>query len=170
MRMMHRVPTYYSATSTVPREWQRDASAATMRPHQFCTQKRRCMRSDAEIWRDVTDELHWTPMVDEKDIAIKVNAGVVTLTGYVKSLEEVANAVRAAKRVAGVRAVADDLVVKVPDSSATSDPDVARNAAAALERELPELARNIRIIVHDGQVSLEGTVDWQRQRLRAEGC
>jgi osmotically-inducible protein OsmY len=128
------------------------------------------MRSDAEIWRDVTDELHWTPTVDEKDIAIKVNAGVVTLTGYVKSLEELTNAVRAAKRVAGVRAVADDLVVNVPSSSMMADPDVARNAAAALERELPEAARNIRIVVHNGQVTLEGTADWQYQRMRAEGC
>jgi osmotically-inducible protein OsmY len=128
------------------------------------------MRSDAEIWRDVTDELHWTPAVDEKDIAVKVYAGVVTLTGYVRSLEEAANAVRAAKRVIGVRAVADDLVVSIPASASLPDPDVARNAAAALERELPRAAQNIRILVHEGQVTLEGVLDRQRERMQAEEC
>jgi osmotically-inducible protein OsmY len=128
------------------------------------------MRSDAEIWRDVSEELHWTPTTEEKDIAVKVDSGVVTLTGFVKSLDHAANAVRAAKRVAGVRAVADDLVINVPSSFVVSDPDVARSAAVALEGALPQAAHNIRILVHDGQVTLEGTVDWQYQRQRAEEC
>lgn len=128
------------------------------------------MRDDAAIFRDVTDELRWTPTVDDKDISVKVSDGVVTLSGYVKSLDEAASAVRAAKRVAGVRALADELNVTIPSSTLLPDPDIARNAAAALERELPHAAQTIRIIVHDGHVSLEGQVEWQYQRVRAEEC
>lgn len=128
------------------------------------------MRSDADILRDVTDELHWTPTVDDKDISVKVSGGVVTLSGYVTSLDEAANAVRAAKRVAGVRALADELMVNIPFSTSLPDPDIARNAVAALERELPEAARLIRVLVHDGRVTLEGKVEWQYQRMRAEKC
>lgn len=128
------------------------------------------MRSDADIVRDVTDELRWTPSVDDKDISVKATDGVVTLSGFVKSLYEAASAVRAAKRVAGVRALADELIVNVPSGTRLPDPDIARNAAAALEHELPDAAQTIRIIVHDGQVTLEGEVEWQYQRVRAEEC
>jgi osmotically-inducible protein OsmY len=128
------------------------------------------MRSDADILRDVTDELHWAPSVDDKDISVKVTDGVVTLSGYVKSLDEAGSAVRAAKRVAGVRALADELIVSIPSSAAVSDPDIARTAAAALEHELPNAAQAIRILVHNGQVTLEGQVEWQYQRARAEEC
>jgi osmotically-inducible protein OsmY len=128
------------------------------------------MRYDADIFQDVTDELRWTPSVDDKDISVKVKDGVVTLSGFVRSLDEAASAVRAAKRVAGVRALADELVVNLPSSIQLPDPEIARNAAAALERELPHAAQSIRIIVHDGQVTLEGEVEWQYQRARAEEC
>jgi len=128
------------------------------------------MRHDADILRDVTDELRWTPSVDDQDITVKVMDGVVTLSGFVKSLYEAASAVRAAKRVAGVRALADELIVNVPSGIRLPDPDIARSAAAALERELPDAAQAIRIIVHEGQVTLEGEVDWQYQRARAEEC
>jgi osmotically-inducible protein OsmY len=128
------------------------------------------MRTDADICRDVTDELRWTPTVDDKDISVKVLEGVVALSGYVKSLDEAASAVRAVRRVSGVRALADDLIVSIPSSAATPDPEIARDAAAALERELPQAAHLISIIVHDGQVTLEGTVEWQFQKVRAEEC
>jgi osmotically-inducible protein OsmY len=128
------------------------------------------MRNDADISRDVMDELRWTPTVDDRDISVKVSDGIVTLSGYVKSLDEAVSAVRAAKRVAGVRALADELIVNIPSSTLLPDPDIARNAAAALERELPHAAQTIRIVVHDGQVTLEGQVEWQYQRMRAEEC
>lgn len=128
------------------------------------------MRYDADIFRDVTDELRWTPSVDDTDISVKVSEGVVTLSGFVKSLDEAANAMRAAKRVAGVRALADELIVNIPSSIRLPDPEIARNSAAALERELPQAAQSIRIVVHDGQVTLEGEVEWQYLRSRAEDC
>lgn len=128
------------------------------------------MRTDADICRDVTEELKWTPLVDEKDVAVKVCDGVVALIGYVKSLDEVHAAEGAVKRVAGVRAIANDLVVHLPSDAQLPDPEIGRNAADALERELPHSAHLVRIVVHDGRVTLEGLVDWQYQKERAEAC
>ena len=128
------------------------------------------MRSDAEISRDVTEELVWSPAVDEKDIAVKVRDGVVTLTGFVKSLDEAHAAEGAIKRVAGVRALANDLEVRVPSHWRLPDPEVARSAADALGRELPQCAQLIRIVVHEGGVTLDGQADWQYQKERAGEC
>jgi len=128
------------------------------------------MKSDAQLLKDVTDELRWTPTVDDKNIAIKVADGIVTLTGYVRSLDESAAAEKAVKRVAGVRALANDLLVSIPMGSMIPDPELARNAADAIEQQLPDAAPHIRIIVHDGHVKLEGTVEWQYQKERAEEC
>lgn len=128
------------------------------------------MRPDEDIRRDVVEELRWTPSIDETDIAVKANSGVVTLTGFVKSFEEVYAAERAVKRVADVRALANDLEVRLAAADSRSDPEIARDAADALERELPHSAHLIRILVQNGHVTLEGTVDWQYQKERAEDC
>lgn len=128
------------------------------------------MKSDAELFKDISDELHWTPDVDDTDIAVKASDGIVTLSGHVHSLEESAAAERATKRVAGVRALANELVVSIPESTKASDPEIARHAAEAIERELPHAAHLIRIVVHDGHVELEGTVEWQFQKERAGEC
>lgn len=125
------------------------------------------MNNDAEIARHVADELQWTPEVDEKDIAIKVTEGVVTLTGFVKTMQEYNAAERAAKRIVGVRALANDLEVCPLTSDSRSDPDLARSAADVIERELPQSAHLIRISVRDGEVALEGVVDYAYQRSRA---
>src|SRR5688572_3221677 len=128
------------------------------------------MKSDAELFKDVTDELRWTPSIDDAGIAVKVGDGVVTLSGYVKSLEEAVAAEKAVKRVAGVRALANDLLVNVPMSAVLPDPELARKAAEAIEQQLPHSASLIGIVVHDGHVKLEGGVDWQYQKKRAEEC
>jgi osmotically-inducible protein OsmY len=126
------------------------------------------MTTDAEIARNVTAELRWTPEVDDRDIAVKVSDGVAVLTGWVDSLVERTAAERAAKRVAGVRALANDLDVRPPTTDSRSDPDLARAAADAIERELPYSAHLIRITVRDGAVTLEGVVEWAYQKARAE--
>jgi osmotically-inducible protein OsmY len=128
------------------------------------------MTNDAEIARNVVDELRWTPELDDKDIAVKVTDGVVTLTGFVSTLLERAAAERAAKRVVGVRALANDLEVRPVSADLRSDPDLARAAADIIERELPHSARSIRITVRDGTVTLEGCVDWAYQKTRAENA
>jgi len=128
------------------------------------------MRADSDTQRDVEAELRWAPEVDHTDIAAKVNGGVVTLTGYVPSYAEKFRAEAAAKRVAGVLAVANDIEVRLPTTSTATDPEIARDAVAALRSELPLSWEKIRPLVHEGRVALEGTVEWHDQRERAESA
>lgn len=125
------------------------------------------MKNDEEIARHVIDELRWTPQLDERDVAVKVTDGVVTLTGFVGTLADVLTAERAAKRVVGVRALANDLEVRPKLGTELPDPELARLAADAIERELPYSAHLIRITVHEGTVTLEGAVEWGYQKTRA---
>jgi osmotically-inducible protein OsmY len=126
------------------------------------------MRSDSEIEKDVKAELEWDPDLDATDIAVSVKNGVVTLTGFVKSYTDRYEAEAAAKRVAGVVAVANDIVVRMPSVDERPDPDIAREAAAAIKSQLPISSENIKIIVKNGWVTLEGEVEWQYQRQTAE--
>src|SRR5246127_4335056 len=126
------------------------------------------MRSDSDIERDVKDELQWDPDTDATDIAVSVKGGVVTLAGYVKSYSDKYEAETAAKRVAGVVGVANDLEVRLPSVDQRPDPDIARDAVAALKNQLPISSENMKVVVRDGWVTLEGEVEWQYQRDTAE--
>jgi osmotically-inducible protein OsmY len=126
------------------------------------------MRSDSEIEKDVKAELEWDPDLDATDIAVSVKNGVVTLTGFVKSYTDRYEAEAAAKRVAGVVAVANDIEVRMPSVDERPDPDIAREAAAAIKSQLPISSENIKILVKNGWVTLEGEVEWQYQRQTAE--
>lgn len=128
------------------------------------------MRSDIDTQRDVETELRWAPDVNEKDIAVKVNGGVVTLTGYVPRYPDKYRAEAAAKRVVGVAAVANDIEVRLPSDWIRSDPEIARDAVAALKFELPLGWEHVKPLVHDGRVALEGTLDWHEERERAENA
>jgi osmotically-inducible protein OsmY len=126
------------------------------------------MRSDSEIEKNVKAELEWDPDLDATDIAVSVKNGVVTLTGFVKSYTDRYEAETAAKRVAGVVAVANDIEVRMPSVDERPDPDIAREAAAAIKSQLPISSEHIKIIVKNGWVTLEGEVEWQYQRQTAE--
>ena len=125
------------------------------------------MKSDTDVKRDVEAELKWIPEVDETDIAVKVNGGEVTLTGYVRSFYEKFQAEVAVKRVKGVAAVANDIQVR-QFAGAPTDPEIARAAVAALKVELPVTWERIKPVVQQGRVTLEGTAEWQYQREAAE--
>ena len=126
------------------------------------------MKSDSEIERDVKEELKWDPDLYADDIAISVKNGVVTLAGFVPSYADKFEAEAAAKRVAGVQAVANDLEVRLPAIDERPDPDIARDAVAALKAELPISHDRIKVIVKDGWMTLEGAVEWQYQKTTAE--
>jgi osmotically-inducible protein OsmY len=126
------------------------------------------MRSDSEIERDVREELKWDPDLDASDIAVSVKNGVVTLAGFVKSFTGKYEAEAAAKRVAGVTAVANDIEVRMPSVDERPDPEIARDAVAAIKSQLPISSEHIKIVVKDGWVTLEGQVEWQYQRQTAE--
>jgi osmotically-inducible protein OsmY len=91
------------------------------------------MRTDLDLMKDVTDELKWDPSIEEKEIGVAVVDGVVTLTGKVPSYSQKFAAERAAERVTGVRAVADELQVKLPMAKERSDTDIALAAANAID-------------------------------------
>jgi osmotically-inducible protein OsmY len=126
------------------------------------------MRLDSDIRRDVEDELRWDPDIDATDIAVAVNNGVAALTGFVRSYPQRTQAERDAKRVAGVLGVANDIEVRLPALDQRPDPDIVRDAVSALKSELPYSSENIKVIAKDGRLTLEGTVEWNYARERAE--
>jgi osmotically-inducible protein OsmY len=128
------------------------------------------MRTDKGIQADVEAELRWTPQLDEKDIAVKAGGGVVTLTGFVRSYYEKHQAEVAAKRVAGVTAVANDIEVRLSSGDELADPQLARNAAAAVRFQLPAGMNSVQVIVDKGHVTLEGEVPWNFQRDAVESA
>jgi osmotically-inducible protein OsmY len=128
------------------------------------------MKSDADIKRDVEQELRWDPDIDATDVGVAVKNGVVTLTGYVRSYGHKYQAERDVKRVSGVVAVANDLEVRLPNMDERPDPEIARDAVSALKMELPYSSENIKVIVRSGWLTLEGEVVWNFQRERAESA
>jgi len=91
------------------------------------------MKKDTDLRRDVVDELEWEPSVDAAQIGVTAHDGVVTLTGTVKSYSEKLTAERVAKRVHGVKAIANDVEVRLPGASERTDSDIARAAVDALK-------------------------------------
>jgi osmotically-inducible protein OsmY len=128
------------------------------------------MRLDADIKRDVEDELNWDPTIDATEIGVAVHSGVVTLTGFVKSYLHKTEAERAAKRVAGVRGVANDIEVRLPTIDARPDPEIVSDAVNALKAELPLSSQNIKVVARNGWVTLEGNVEWNYARQTAENA
>jgi osmotically-inducible protein OsmY len=128
------------------------------------------MKSDSDIERDVKEELKWDPDLDATDIAVSVTKGVVTLTGFVKSYMDKYEAEAAAKRVAGVVAVANDIEVRIPSVDERPDPEIARDAVAAIKSQLPISSEKIKVVVKNGWITLEGEVEWQYQRTTAENA
>jgi osmotically-inducible protein OsmY len=126
------------------------------------------MRSDSEIERDVKEEFQWNPDLDATDISVSVSKGVVTLTGFVKSYFDRLEAETAAKRVAGVVGVANDIEVRIPNIDERPDPEIARDAISALKTQLPLSSEHIKVVVKNGVVTLEGQVEWQYQKQTAE--
>jgi osmotically-inducible protein OsmY len=126
------------------------------------------MRSDSDIKRDVEDELRWDPNIDSTDIAISVKDGVVTLAGFTHSYSDKLEAEAAAKRVAGVIGLANDIEVRLPSLDQRPDPDIARDAIAALKNRLPFVYEQLKVLVRNGWVTLEGEVELEFQRLGAE--
>jgi osmotically-inducible protein OsmY len=124
------------------------------------------MKSDSELKRDVERELEWDPSIDARRIGVTVVDDVVTLTGEVSTYAEKWRAERAVERVAGVRAIANELVVKL--DSERSDTDIAKAVAEALKRNVVVPADKVKAKVQNGWVTLSGEVNWDFQRRAAE--
>lgn len=126
------------------------------------------MKSDAQLRSDVEEELVWDPSVGRGEIGVACKNGVVTLSGQVDSVAQKFAAMRAAERVGGVHAVADELTVHVPFSFKRSDTDIAHAVADALRWDIEVPDDKITARVDDGWVWLDGEVEWDYQRAAAE--
>ena len=126
------------------------------------------MKSDTEIRNDVINELRWDPQITDPDaIGVAVSDGAVTLTGHVATYTERLAAARAAERVYGVKAVANDLTVKL-SGAPRDDSDIARAIAHVLEWNVQVPEGKIHARVQDGWVTLEGEVEYDYQRREVE--
>jgi osmotically-inducible protein OsmY len=126
------------------------------------------IRTDSEIKRDVEDELKYDAGVDSTDIGVAVKNGVVTLTGFIRSYSQKLQAEMDAKRISGVMAVANDLEVRLASADSRPDPEIARDLVTQLKFELPYSHESIKSVVKNGWVTLEGELEWNYQRTRAE--
>jgi osmotically-inducible protein OsmY len=126
-------------------------------------------RTDEEIHDDIVKELEWDPEITSwSNIAIAVKDGVVTLSGFVPMFWEKDAAEEAAKRVYGVKAVANDIKIKL--TSKRTDPEIAKEAVFELDSHFFLPSDKIKITVKDGWLTLEGEVHWQFQKKRAESA
>jgi osmotically-inducible protein OsmY len=128
------------------------------------------MKTDANIRVDVENELRWDPSVDEKGILVKVDNGVVSLQGSVPHFSDRWTAEEVTKRVAGVRAIANDIEVKIPKPGERSDSDIASAAANALKWHFVLESSDIQPIVKQGWITLSGHVSHGYQKTVAEGA
>jgi len=125
-------------------------------------------KSDEEMKVDVLAELEFDPSVKVSDIGVLVKDGTVTLNGYATSYGERFAAVRSAKRVAGVKAIADDIEVKLPDSSRRTDGEIAAAAAHQIDWNSTIPKGIAKVTVRDGWVTLQGEFDWWHEKNAAE--
>jgi osmotically-inducible protein OsmY len=125
-------------------------------------------RTDEEIQRDVIAELRWDARVKPNEIGVQVKGGVVTLTGWVDSYMKKWAAEEAAHRVKGVKAVANDVEVRLPGDSQRTDADIAAAVAQALESDASMRLEKVDVTVAKGWVTLQGEVEWQYQKEDAE--
>jgi osmotically-inducible protein OsmY len=126
------------------------------------------MRPDREIQTDIEAELHWVPDVDESNISVSVVDGVVTLRGVVPHYLDRFHAENAARRVIGCLGVVNDIHVRRKSGECPTDGEIARAAIDAIVADLPEVAKGVQVVVSDGHVKLEGSVDRQWQSSRIE--
>lgn len=126
------------------------------------------MKIDAQVQRDVLDELQFEPSVDATQIGVMVKEGIVTLIGSVPVYAQKFDAEAAAKRVHGVKAVVNQIEVRIPGESQRTDSEIAAAAVNAITWDSTVPDDRIQITVRNGWITLDGTVDGQYQREAAD--
>src|SRR4030081_2055109 len=137
-------------------EWKRNMAVATE------------VRTDAQIQSDVLAELKWEPRVQPNEIGVAVKDGVVTLTGFVDTYTKRWAAEEAAHRVRGVKAVANDIEVRLGVGGEAPAPEIAAAAVRALQWDALLVPEKIDVTVSKGWITLKGAVDWQYKKQEAE--
>jgi osmotically-inducible protein OsmY len=126
------------------------------------------MISDLQLRQDVLDELEFEPSVNAAHIGVTANHGVVTLTGFVTNYAEKTAAERAVRRIKGVKAIAEEIEVRLPSDIKRADDEIAARAVDILKWQVGVPADRIKVQVEKGAVTLTGEVDWQFQKSEAD--
>lgn len=126
------------------------------------------MKNDAELRKDVLDELSWDPKINATEVGVAVKDGVVTLTGHLTNYAQKYAAERAAQRVSGVKALAVEIEVRLASSDKRSDTDIAAAAKNALGWSVVVPESAIQLKVEKGWITLNGEVEWDYQRTAAD--
>lgn len=126
------------------------------------------MKSDYQIQKDVMEELKWQAFLKASEIGVAVKNGAVTLSGNVDSYSKKLAAENAAKKIAGVKAVAEDIEVGISPIYRRTDAEIAEAVLDALKWHTAVQEEKIKIKVEDGNVKLEGEVEWEYQRTMAK--
>lgn len=125
------------------------------------------MKTDLEIQKDVMDEIEWKPFLKASEIGVAVKNGIVTLSGTVNTYRKKIAAEEAAKSVAGVKAVAEDIEVKRLFGGKKTDTDIAEAVLSALKWNSSVEEDKLKVKVENGWVTLEGETEWEYQRNSA---
>jgi len=128
------------------------------------------MKTDALVQADVISELNWEPSVEASKIGVSVTDGIVTLSGNVDTFMEKMAVERAASRVTGVKAIAEEIKVRLPQSFERNDSDIAEAALNAIEWNVVVPDERVKVTMQDGEVILSGEVDWEYQRDAAHNA
>lgn len=128
------------------------------------------MKTDLEIQRDVMEELLWSPLLKASEIGVAVKNGVVTLSGTVDTYAKKIAAETATKKVGGVKAVAENIEVKISSLGKRNDTEIAEAIMNALKWHSAVLEDKIKVKVEDGWVTLEGEVEWEFQKNAAKNA
>ena len=126
------------------------------------------MKSDNQIQRDVMEELKWEPYLNASNIGVSVKNGIVTLSGQVDTYSKKIAAEKAPKRVAGVKAVAEDIQIGVSSVYTKTDTEIAQAVVNALKWHAAVEEEKIKIKVENGNVTLQGEVEWEYHRTNAK--
>ncbi len=126
------------------------------------------MKTNADLQKDVQDEISWSPILNAAEIGVTVKNGIVTLTGVVDSYSKKLAANDAAKRVTGVKAVAEEIEIKYNDYGKRNDTEIAASVINALKwsQEVPDT--KVKVEVENGWVTLNGEFDWNFQKEAAQ--
>lgn len=126
------------------------------------------MKTDMEIQKDVIDQLKWEPFLNAAEIGVSVKNSIVTLSGQVDTYSKKVLAEKAAKKVSGVKAIAEDIQVGLTPAYKKSDSEIAEAVVNALKWHTMIPDDRIKVSVEEGTVKIEGEVEWEYQRNQAK--
>jgi osmotically-inducible protein OsmY len=128
------------------------------------------MKSNESLQKDVQDAIKWEPLLHAAEIGVIVKNGIVTLTGTVDSYSKKIEAENAAKKVAGVKAVVEEIDIDYGHFGVTSDEEVAEEVVKAFQSSMSVPDEKVKVKVENGWVTIDGTVNWDYQRRASKSA